>query len=76
MTTIELFWFLLKNLVFHPKCANKIVSKVDGAEFGPTLYDINSAIRVKNVNHAQELGFGQYLCEGEEDYYKNTIVLG
>ena len=54
MTTIELFWFLLKNLILHPKRATKIISKVDGAEFGSTLYDIDSAIRVKDANHAQE----------------------
>lgn len=75
MTTIELFWFLLKNLIFHPKCTNKVVGTIEGTK-DPYLADISYAVRIKNADHAQELWFGQTLCDGEEDYYKNTIVIG
>lgn len=75
MTTIELLWFLLKNIIFHPKCINKVVGTIEGAqEF--YLGEISYAIRIKNAEHAQKLWLGEILCDGEEDDYKNTIVLG
>ena len=75
MTTIELFWFLLKNIIFHPNCANKTVGTVEGTK-APYLAEINCAIRIKNVEHAEELGLvNTCLAEGDEDYFKNVIIL-
>ena len=75
MTTLELFWFLLKNIIFHPKCANKVVGTIEGTK-EPYLGEISYAVRIKNATHAQELWFGEMLSDGEEDDYKNTIVIG
>lgn len=75
MTTIELFWFLLKNIIFHPKCANKVVGIIEGLK-QPYLAEINCAMLIKNAEHAEELGLPDTcLAEGDEDYYKNIILL-
>lgn len=76
MTTIELFWFLLKNLILCPKCANKVIRTIKGTTKYPYLDEISCAVRIKNADHAQELWFGEMLCDEGEEYYKNTIVLG
>ena len=76
MTTFQLFWFLLKNLILCPKCANKVIGTIEGTTKYPHLGEISCAVRIKNVGHVQELWFGEMLRHEEEENYKNTIVLG
>lgn len=75
MTTIELLWFLLKNIIFHPRCANKVVGTIEGLK-QPYLAEINCAMLIKNAEHAEKLGLPDTcLAEEDEDYYKNVILL-
>ena len=53
----------------------KYLEQIEGTK-EPYLGEISYAVRIKNATHAQELWFGEMLSDGEEDDYKNTIVIG